>query len=290
LIKNGAVLVDDAVVKPSHRMMFGSTVTVHVPETEPATLAAEAMPLHILYEDEHCFAVNKPVGVVVHPGAGNVRGTLAAGLLNYTQQLSTISGDLRPGLVHRLDKNTSGVLIVAKTDEAHWKLAKLFANRQIYKEYRALVWGVPEPAEAVIEKPIGRSQRDRKVFTISPQGRPARSRYKVLRDFEIIALLQVLLETGRTHQIRVHMKDLGHPVVGDTIYGYSGSSRFLEAFPKRYFDLGKQVIARADRQMLHAYRLKFSHPFSRNEIEIIAPIPKDMEAIIAILNKAGEWQ
>jgi len=283
LIRSGNITVNHTVVKPSYRLVSGDIVSVQLPEPEPLALSAEAMPLDIIYEDEDYFAVNKPKGLVVHPGAGNFRGTLVAGLLNYTRQLSSVGGDLRPGLVHRLDKDTTGVLVVAKTDEAHWKLGKLFADRQVYKEYRALVWGVPHPAEGIIEKSIGRNQRDRKIFTISSRGKPARSRYTLLKDFGIMSLVKVILETGRTHQIRVHMKHIGHPVVGDNMYGYKNSPHLLESFSKKHLDIGKQVIARVDRQMLHAYCLKFIHPYTGKEIEIIAPIPADILEIETIL-------
>jgi len=201
--------------------------------------------------------------------------------VNYTNQLSSLGGGLRPGLVHRLDKNTTGVLIVAKNDEAHWKLGQQFASRKVYKEYRALVWGTPEPLQGVIEQPLGRSAADRKKFAVTDSGKFSRSRYEVLNSYSLISALKVILETGRTHQIRVHLNYIGHPVVGDEVYG--GKKRWFAMLEKRYYDLGNQVIARAGRQMLHAYCLRFKHPFSGKEIQIIAPLPDDFIRIEELL-------
>ncbi len=273
LIQNGEALVNSAVAKPSHRLKNDDIVTIHIPPPEPLEITPEDMPLSILYEDEHYFALNKPSGIVVHPGAGNFEGTLVSGLVNYTNQLSSLGGVLRPGLVHRLDKDTTGVLIVAKNDEAHWKLGQQFAGRKVYKEYRALVWGTPEPLQGVIEQPIGRSAADRKKFAVTDSGKFSRSRYEVLNSYCLISAVKVILETGRTHQIRVHLNYIGHPVVGDVVYG--AKKRRFSMLEKRYYDLGNQVVAQTKRQMLHAYCLRFQHPFSGKEIQIIAPLPDD---------------
>jgi 23S rRNA pseudouridine1911/1915/1917 synthase len=281
LIQKGEALVNSTVAKPSYRLKNDDVVTIHIPPPEPLEIVPEEMPLSILYEDEHYFALNKPPGIVVHPGAGNFEGTLVSGLVNYTNQLSSVGGVLRPGLVHRLDKNTTGVLIVAKNDEAHWKLGQQFAGRKVYKEYRALVWGTPEPLQGIIEQPLGRSPADRKKFAVVGTGKFSRSRYEVLDSYSLISAVKVILETGRTHQIRVHLNYIGYPVVGDEVYG--DKKRRFSMVEKRYYDLGKQVIARVGRQMLHAYCLRFKHPFSSKEIQIIAPLPDDFIRIEELL-------
>lgn len=283
LIRGGEVQVNGAPAKPSHRLRNSDIITLKIPSPEPLNLIPEDLPLTLVYEDDYFLAVNKSPGIVVHPGAGNLQGTLVSGLLNYTEKLSSLGGKMRPGLVHRLDKDTSGVLIVAKTDEAHWKLSKLFAERRIYKEYRALVWDVPNSASGVIEAPLGRDPRNRKKYVVSDTGRFARSRYELIESFEIISHLKVIIETGRTHQIRVHMQSIGHPVVGDRSYG--GGKRSFSAFNKQLTDLGRQVIARAGRQMLHAYRMRFTHPFSGREIEITAPLAEDFMEITELLQR-----
>jgi len=283
LILSGDIQVNNAQSKPSHRLKNHDTVSVNIPPPQALEVVPEEMSLSIVYEDDFYLALNKPRGLVVHPGAGNFQGTLVSGLLNYTENLSSVGGKMRPGLVHRLDKDTSGVLIVAKTDEAHWKLGKLFFERQIYKEYRALVWGVPDPESGVIEAALERDSRNRKKITVSDTGKSARSRYELIESFKIISHVKVVIETGRTHQIRVHTLSIGHPVVGDKIYG--GGKRSFSSFGKKYSDLGRIVIARAERQMLHAYCIRFTHPFYNKEIEIVAPLAKDFVEISELLQQ-----
>lgn len=281
LIRAGEVTVNAAPSKPSHRLKESDVVTIHIPEPPPLEPVPEQIPLDIIYEDDYYLAINKPPGLVVHPGAGNRRGTLVSGLLNYTGRLSTVAGRMRPGLVHRLDKDTSGVLIVARSDEAHWKLGQLFADHRIYKEYRALVWGVPSPEVGTIETNLERDPRHRQKYRVGDKGRFACSHYKVLEAYEIAALLEVVIETGRTHQIRIHLHHIGYPVIGDKTYG--GGKRRFSNLGKAEQDLALQLVAGSARQMLHAYRIRFEHPFLKNEVEIRAPLPEDLQLNIVRL-------
>ena len=286
LILNGNVLVNGKVSKPSYHVKDFDKITVKMPSLEPLELIPEEIHMEFLYEDDYFLAVNKPPGIVVHPGAGNREGTLVSGLLNYTDTLSTLGGTNRPGLVHRLDKNTSGVLIVAKTDEAHWKLGALFAERKIYKEYRALVWGIPCPTNRVIETYLTRNPRNRQKYCVSNTGKFARSRYETIESFGIITYVKVIIETGRTHQIRIHMQYVGHPVVSDATYG--GGKRYFGSHSKQIADLGKQIISRTNRQMLHAHCIRFRHPFLGRELEIKAPLADDIESNLEILRNASK--
>jgi 23S rRNA pseudouridine1911/1915/1917 synthase len=281
MIKNGEVLVNKQSSKSGYRLRETDAVQVFLAPETPSRIQPEAIPLEVLYEDEYLLAVNKQAGIVVHPGAGIPQGTLVNALLHYTRELSSVGGADRPGLVHRLDKDTSGVLIVAKSNEAHWKLSRLFANRQVDKQYRAIVYGVPEGKEGLIDAPIRRSQHNRQIFKVEGTGRPARSRYIVLQDFRIMAYLAVTLETGRTHQARVHLQSIGHPVVGDPVYG--GGVRKGTSVASQDVALLKRVQAAVKRQMLHAHTIRFRHPFTEQQMEIVAPLPADFSGILSIL-------
>jgi len=281
LIKNGQVLVNQQVSKSGYRLRETDSIRVFIEPEPPSQIQPENIPLDVLYEDEYLLAINKQPGMVVHPGAGIRQGTLVSALLHYTNELSSVGGRDRPGLVHRLDKDTSGVLVVAKNDEAHWKMSSLFANRQVFKQYRAIVYGVPQSTEGLIDAPLRRCQYNRQMFRVDSSGRPARSRYTVLKDFRIMAYLAVVLETGRTHQARVHLQSIGHPVIGDAVYG--GGARKGPSVAVKDNALLKNVQAAVTRQMLHAHLLKFRHPFTDNEIEIEAPLPDDFTRILNIL-------
>jgi len=281
MIKNGHVFVNQKTAKSGYRLREADAIQViHEPES-PLQIQPENIPLDVLYEDEYLLVINKQPGLVVHPGAGIRQGTLVSALLHYTNELSSVGGSDRPGLVHRLDKDTSGVLVVAKSIEAHWKMSRLFANRQVYKQYRAIVFGVPHPPEGLIDAPLRRCQHNRQMFMVDDGGRPARSRYTVLKNFRIMAYLAVVLETGRTHQARVHLQSIGHPVIGDVVYG--GGARKGPSVNAKDVSLLKSVQAALTRQMLHAHLLKFRHPFTDIEIEIEAPLPTDFTRILNIL-------
>jgi 23S rRNA pseudouridine1911/1915/1917 synthase len=263
LIRAGDVRVDGKRVRVHTSTRAGAVVTVAIPEPEPVALEPEAIPLDILHEDGDLVVLNKPAGLVVHPAAGNWSGTLVNALLHHCRDLAGVGGELRPGIVHRLDKETSGVMVVAKHDRALQGLVAQFKAGKVEKEYVALVRGVPHPPRRRIETPIGRSRHDRKKMSARPpRGRDAVTVYDVVETFgDLAARLAVRIETGRTHQIRVHMAHVGHPVLGDPLYGRR----------KPVGDLG---VPR--RQMLHAHRLTFRHPVAAKLLTFEAPLPEDM--------------
>ena len=262
-IKGGQVVVNGAAARASHTLRAGDTIDVEPVPLTPLAAAPEAIPLDILYEDEDLVVINKPAGMVVHAGAGVRSGTLVNALLHRFESLSTAGGDLRPGIVHRLDRYTSGVLLVAKTDAAHRSLAEQFATRRVRKVYLALVHDVVKADHGRIEKPIARDpvRRVRMTARLS-HGRQAWSEYHVLRRFAKFTLLEVVIGTGRTHQIRVHLASIGHPVAGDRLYGAPA-----------------QVVGRPllDRYFLHAASIRFAQPSSGQPVELSAPLPPELE-------------
>ena len=243
LIEAGCVCVDGRpALKPALKPPAGAAVTVRIPPVRQTELRPENIPLDIVYEDSHLAVVEKPAGLVVHPAPGNEDGTLVNALMYHLSSLSGIGGELRPGIVHRLDKDTSGLMLVAKDDETHRALSAMLKDRQIEKHYRAVVYGRMKEPFGIIDKPLGRDPKDRKKIAVVPGGRSALTEWRVLSDYGPMAtLLDVRIHTGRTHQIRVHMASIGHPVLGDPLYGH------------------KQMPP-AERLMLHAYSLTFVHP------------------------------
>lgn len=253
LIREGAAAVDGKTeTKPSCKPAAGAKVIVTLPEVRPAQAEAQDIPLEILYQDAHLAVVIKPCGMVVHPAAGNPDGTLVNALMYHLDHLSGIGGELRPGIVHRLDKDTSGLLMVAKDDETHNALSRQLSARAMEKHYYAVVSGVMKEDAGVIDAPIARSRADRKKMAIDPQGRPSRTEWKVVWREKDRTLLDIHLITGRTHQIRVHMASIHHPVLGDPIYGVKN-------------------MPHAKRLMLHAYSLRFTHPITGEEMRFVAP-------------------
>jgi len=277
LIDETLVQVNGEPVKSSYRIAPGDVIQVVIPAPPKWEVEPEPIPLDIIYEDAKLIAINKPAGLVVHPGVGNRTGTLVNALLYHTEQLAPTENDLRPGLVHRLDKDTSGVVLAAKDEETHRRLSRQFEDRVVEKEYRAWIWGVPDPATGTIRRAIARHPRDRKTFTTSPSGKRAVTRYEVLEDHEIIALLRLRIETGRTHQIRVHLKSLGYPVVGDPTY--NGRSKRLKTLSVRDRIWGARILETMKRQALHAYRIGFNHPWTGKWMQLEAPVPDDFEAL-----------
>jgi 23S rRNA pseudouridine1911/1915/1917 synthase len=247
-------------------------VEVTIPEPEPAQPQPEALPLRVVHEDSRLLVLDKPSGIAVHPGAGRSGGTLVNALLHHVKDLSGVGGVLRPGIVHRLDRGTSGLIVVAKDDDAHRLLAQQFAARSVEKEYLALVLGVPARREGEIDVPIGRHPVERRRMAVRTGGRPARSSYVVEEAFDGAALLRVRIHTGRTHQVRVHLASIGHPVAGDATYG--GSRRAAGA------------LALLERPALHAARLAFDHPSDGQRIRLESPLPADIAQVLERLRAA----
>lgn len=261
LISDNNVLVNGKSAKRHHNISAGETITVEIPQIVPSKIEAEDVPLDIVYEDKYLLVVNKPVDMVVHPAPGNYTRTLVNALLGHCKDLSGIGGVAKPGIVHRLDKDTSGLLVVAKTDEAHNALAKQFKDKTTKRIYIALVRGVVELDNGVIELPIARSHYDRKKMAVNfENSKEAVTRYKVIKRFKDFTQLEVILGTGRTHQIRVHMSYIGHPILGDAKYGSRGNLK---------------------RPALHARMLGFVHPKTGKYMEFTSDLPEDMKELIA---------
>jgi 23S rRNA pseudouridine1911/1915/1917 synthase len=282
LIEDGDAIVDGKPVRASHRLKPGEKVSLRKPPPVPSEIVPEAIPLHILYEDGAIIVVDKPAGMVVHPAAGNYSGTLVNALQHHCRNLSGIGGVMRPGIVHRLDKGTSGLMVAAKSDEAHRHLAEQFKRRQVSKHYTALVHGNLREDEGVADAAVGRHPVERKkMSTASRRGKAALTRWRVLERFGAFTLLEAKIETGRTHQIRVHLSALGHPVAGDSVYG--ASKRAVETPALR------AVLKKLPRQALHAGRLSFAHPVTGEEMSFESPLPEDMAEVIRFLReKAAE--
>ena len=274
LIGRELVRLDGRPTKPGARPRPGQVLEITVPPPEPLDLDPEPMALEVVFEDPHLIVINKPPGLVVHPGPGHARGTLVQGLLHHIPDLKGIGGTERPGIIHRLDKDTSGLILVAKDDVAHQGLSRAFKSRRVQKTYLALVLGDPDWEEQEVDHPLARHPVQRKKMAVSPGGRTALSRFLVRQRFlGPLALVEVRIMTGRTHQIRVHAAHLGHPVLGDPVYG----SRHRER------NLSKEIrerVAGIKRQMLHAWRLGFDHPLSGQRLELQADPPGDMAALI----------
>ncbi len=250
-------------MKPSRILETGDRVTLSVPMAEDPGIVPENIPLEFLYQDADIVVVNKPAGMVVHPAAGNPGGTLVNALLYAVRDLSGIGGEIRPGIVHRLDKDTSGVLVVAKNDRAHQALGEQFSQRSLEKHYRAVVLGSMKEESGRIEAPIGRSQKDRKKMAVVEGGRPSVTEWTRLSSLRGATFLDVHLLTGRTHQIRVHMKSIGHPVLGDQIYA-----------PKA------ECAVRIPRLMLHAYSIEINHPVTGERMQFTAPLPAEFSTFL----------
>jgi 23S rRNA pseudouridine1911/1915/1917 synthase len=264
LIRGGYAEINSAPARPAQAVRPGDRVTLRLPEPEPSTLRPEAIPLRVVYEDPDILVVDKPPGLPIHPSPGHASRTLVNALLAHCADLSGVGGALRPGIVHRLDKDTSGLMVVAKHDAAHRAVAGQLQARLVEKTYLALVWGLPVPQEGCITGPIGRDPRNRKRMAVVDGGREACTHYRTLRALGEAALLEVRPKTGRTHQVRVHLASLGHPLVGDMVYG------------RRKTDL-------VGRHFLHAHRLRFRLPSTGQHTAFEAPLPPDLRFALEAL-------
>ena len=286
LIKSGNVLLNGKPeCAPSRKVRAGQEISVTIPPPESTEVLPEKGVLDILYEDEHLIVINKAAGVVVHPSAGHASGTLVNFLIHHCQDLSGIGGIMRPGIVHRIDKDTSGVLVIAKTDDAHLHLSNQFKQHSVKRQYQCLVWGVPEKEHGVVNAALGRHPVRRKDMSIvendNPEesgrekGKSAVTHWRVLRRFEFSALLACRLETGRTHQIRVHLTSIGHPLIGDPQYGKSPLKQLSGISTEL-----SQTLTNFKRQALHAEILGFEHPVSGEWLEFKAPFPDDYKILL----------
>lgn len=277
LIKEGRVRAEGLQIKPGAIIHEGLTVSIDLPAAVPSTVAAEAIPLTILHDDPDLIVIDKPAGMVVHPGAGHRQGTLVNALLHHVDDLSGIGGEERPGIVHRLDRGTSGLMVVAKNDAAHRELSRQFQDREVEKTYLALVWGAVEAGRR-IDLPIGRDPKDRqKMSTRSRHSRDAVTRIVRAVPMRGVTLVEVAIDTGRTHQIRVHLAATQHPVIGDATYG--GIRRHIAA--------DVRAVNRLERPFLHAHRLAFTHPSDGRRMTFESPLPPDLQGVLDSLRVVG---
>ena len=277
LVEDGDVLVGGRTAKPSYKLRAGDEIEVELTPTDASDFAPEEIPLAVVYEDEDLLVVNKPAGLVVHPAAGTPSGTLANALAFHFRQLSTRAGAMRPGIVHRLDRDTSGLIVVAKNEAAHEHLADQFRAREVFKSYVALVHGRVTEESGRVERAIARDPRNRTRMAVVVGGRPALSLYRVRRRFDRFTLLDVEIKTGRTHQIRVHLQWLKHPVVGDPVYGGGRDNTITD--PRL-----RARLKALNRQFLHAEQLGFRHPRTNEPLRFTAPLPDELAALLENLS------
>jgi 23S rRNA pseudouridine1911/1915/1917 synthase len=280
LIEKHHIFLNQKPTKPSAHVKAGNTVSGTLPGPRPLSLHPEPIPLTILYEDSSIIVIDKAPGMVVHPAHGNPSGTLVNALLYHCKDLAGINGVLRPGIVHRLDKDTSGVMVIAKDDEAFHQLTKQFKNRTVDKVYLAIVYGKFSQDEGLIDSAIGRHPSQRKrMSTRTKKGRSAITRWRKVEEFDSCTLLEIFPKTGRTHQIRVHLSSIGHPVLGDPLYGRKGR-------PGAIHDPAlKESLKKLNRQALHAQRLELTHPQTGERVQFVAPIPEDMSIVLSFLRR-----
>ena len=277
LLAEESILVDGRPGKKSDPVSSGQEMEARVPAPVPATARPQDIPLEIVYQDGELVVVNKQAGLVVHPAPGHPDGTLVNALLHHIGDLAGIGGTLRPGIVHRLDRDTSGLMVVAKSDRAHQALSAALKARRVKRTYKAALWGALAEPRVTVDRPIGRHRRDRTRMAVVPGGRPSRTRFRHLERWPAACLCEVELDTGRTHQIRVHAAAIGHPVVGDALYG-EGRERGFAGEPRRW---AAELARRTPRQFLHAHGLEFAHPVTGDPMTFRAALPRELAAVRA---------
>ncbi|HEY8125076.1 MAG TPA: RluA family pseudouridine synthase [Methylocystis sp.] len=290
LIEDGRATIGGQTARdPAKKLGPGDQVTLDVPPAAPAEPQGEDIALNVVYEDSHLLVIDKPAGLVVHPASAHESGTLVNALIAHCgESLSGVGGVKKPGIVHRIDKNTSGLLVVAKTDAAHHGLSRLFADHgrtlHLTREYLAFVWGVPDRAHGTVDAPLGRHATQREKMAVVPEarGREAITHWEKIEDYGVAALLRCQLETGRTHQIRVHMAHIGHPLIADKTYGAGFKTKVAKLTPA-----AREVVERLDRQALHAATLGFQHPVTREKMLFESELPEDLAELRAALNGAA---
>jgi 23S rRNA pseudouridine1911/1915/1917 synthase len=284
LIEEKTILLNQQPTKPSAHLKMGDIVSGILFKPEPLSLTPEPLPLTILYEDRSIIVIDKPPGMVVHPAYGNPSGTLVNALLYHCKDLEGIKGIIRPGIVHRLDKDTSGVIVVAKNDQAYYELTKQFKHRTVEKIYLAIAYGQFNKEEGLIDSAIGRHPSQRKrMSTRTKRGRTAITRWKVIERLDGFTLLEIFPQTGRTHQIRVHLSSIGHPILGDPVYGRKGKTGTIDD------PVLKEYVRKMNRQALHAHRLVIKHPQTGQRVEFVSPIPQDMREVLECLGSQIKW-
>lgn len=277
-ISSGLVLVNGKQVKPSYIISGSESIEATFSRPPRPEAKPEDIPLRIVYEDDQVIVVNKPAGMVTHPAFRNYTGTLVNALLFHTNQLSSVNQELRPGIVHRLDKDTSGLMLVAKNDHAHSYLASQFSKRTIEREYWAVVWGRFKEPKGVIEANLGRSKKDRRKVAVTSDGKPATTEYTVIREFDFLSLLRLKLRTGRTHQIRVHLAHIGHPVFGDPTYG--GRNDQWGGLERKKSQQAANLLKLISHQALHAKTIGFVHPETKSPMRFDSELPPDFRSLL----------
>ena len=280
-IDEGTVLVNGKKVKASHAIAPGEVIEITLPHPPRPEAKSEDIPLDIVFEDDQLLIVNKAAGMVTHPAFGNYTGTLVNALLHHCNSLSTVNTETRPGIVHRLDKDTTGLMVVAKNDVAHHFLAKQFSRRTISREYWAVVWGKFKEPKGTIEASLGRSKKDRKKVTVTAGGKHAVTDYEVIKEFDFLSLIRLKLRTGRTHQIRVHLAHIGHPVFGDPTYG--GRSQTWGGLDGKRALRAQNLLKIIARQALHAKTIGFVHPSTKEPVQFDSDLPDDMQDVLSRL-------
>jgi len=284
-IEDGLVLVNGKKIKSSYQINPNDSILVTLPHPEASDALPENIPLTIVYEDDSLLIVNKAAGMVTHPAYGNYTGTLVNALLHHCNTLSSLNTVMRPGIVHRLDKDTTGLMVIAKTDESHAFLAKQFSKRTIEREYWAIVWGEFEQKKGEIDANLGRSKKDRKKIAVTKEGKHAVTEYKVIASLDFLSLVRLHLKTGRTHQIRVHLAHIGHPVFGDPTYG--GRSSAWGGLDGSQTQRAANLLKKIPRQALHAKTIGFIHPGTKEFVRFDSELPEDMKEILSSFNFSG---